>query len=31
MAILLVLLGQFYGDVLYFGTCIHGGESGQGA
>jgi hypothetical protein len=25
-AILLVSLGQFYGDVLYFGTCIHGGE-----
>jgi cholestenol delta-isomerase len=26
-AILLVSLGQLYGDVLYFGTCIHGGES----
>lgn len=25
-AILLVSLGQLYGDVLYFGTCIHGGE-----
>jgi hypothetical protein len=29
-AILLVSLGQFYGDVLYFGTCIHGGERGAG-
>jgi cholestenol delta-isomerase len=28
-AILLVSLGQFYGDVLYFGTCIHGGERGE--
>lgn len=25
-AILLVSLGQLYGDVLYFGTCFHGGE-----
>jgi hypothetical protein len=25
-AILLVSLGQLYGDVLYFGTCLHGGE-----
>jgi hypothetical protein len=24
-AILLVSLGQLYGDVLYFGTCLHGG------
>eukprot|EP00878_Enallax_costatus_P009911 GHUV01010348.1.p1 GENE.GHUV01010348.1~~GHUV01010348.1.p1 ORF type:complete len:179 (+),score=35.54 GHUV01010348.1:157-693(+) len=24
-AILLVSLGQLYGDVLYFGTCAHGG------
>jgi hypothetical protein len=29
-AILLVSLGQLYGDVLYFGTCIHGGEQGLG-
>jgi hypothetical protein len=28
-AILMVSLGQFYGDVLYFGTCIHGGERGE--
>jgi hypothetical protein len=27
-AILLVSLGQLYGDVLYFGTCFHGGERG---
>lgn len=26
-AVLLVSLGQFYGDVLYFGTCLHGGMS----
>lgn len=26
-AILLVSLGQLYGDVLYFGTCLHGGGS----
>ncbi len=25
-AIVLVSLGQFYGNVLYFGTCIFGGE-----
>lgn len=25
-AIMLVSLGQLYGDVLYFGTCAHGGE-----
>lgn len=25
-AITLVSLGQLYGDVLYFGTCIHGGK-----
>eukprot|EP00775_Hariotina_reticulata_P011948 gene11948-12091_t len=25
VAILLVSLGQLYGDVLYFGTCLHGG------
>ena len=25
-AIILVSLGQLYGDVLYFGTCIHGGK-----
>lgn len=25
-AILLVSLGQLYGDVLYFGTCAHGGK-----
>lgn len=24
-AILIVSLGQLYGDVLYFGTCLHGG------
>jgi hypothetical protein len=30
VAVVLVSLGQLYGDVLYFGTCIHGGE-GQGA
>lgn len=28
-AILLVSLGQLYGDVLYFGTCLHGGEPGS--
>lgn len=28
-AVLLVSLGQFYGDVLYFGTCLHGGEPQQ--
>lgn len=26
-AILLVSLGQLYGDVLYFGTCLHGGRA----
>jgi EXPERA (EXPanded EBP superfamily) len=25
VAVLLVSLGQLYGDVLYFGTCLHGG------
>ncbi|KAF8055095.1 Ebp [Scenedesmus sp. PABB004] len=26
-AVLAVSLGQLYGDVLYFGTCLHGGVS----
>ena len=26
LAIVAVSLGQLYGDVLYFGTCFHGGE-----
>jgi hypothetical protein len=26
----LVSLGQFYGDVLYFATCFHGGAFGWG-
>ncbi|KAI8464452.1 MAG: Emopamil-binding protein [Monoraphidium minutum] len=25
VAVVLVSLGQLYGDVLYFGTCLHGG------
>jgi hypothetical protein len=30
-AILLVSLGQLYGDVLYFGTCLHGGTGQHNA
>ena len=26
ITIVMVSLGQLYGDVLYFGTCFHGGE-----
>lgn len=31
IAVVLVSLGQLYGDVLYFGTCLHGGERAWGA
>ena len=30
VAVVLVSLGQLYGDVLYFGTCLHGGGCGRG-
>jgi hypothetical protein len=29
VAIVMVSLGQLYGDVLYFGTCLHGGGLGK--